>query len=270
MRTRVLAWLGVALSVCWPAVAGAATDKSLIGDWEVVSVLQAGGLSNAQYSMKIDDPRLMGQRLRFTATSVEYMGTTTPCEAKPVRGAAAVSVRALFDKEGVKPPKAVTTRFYGRVKQVDARALAASRVRLYSLQCKGDSGGNAPAQTRVLNDMGNWFAATSNAIILPFAPDTPLRLERAPKAVAADQAAFCAKAEIPSDRAICADRQLWLMHTHAEAALKVAKSRSPSPLNANVDATAADYLRRRQECKGDTQCLYDTMSEHVSLTVQAW
>jgi hypothetical protein len=270
-------------------------DAALIGDWEVRRVLMNG--PNAQWSMREDDPRLMARTLRITADTVDFAGKRN-CALMPMVGGQNVSMRALFAKEnGVKRPSQMKETLYERLRNYEIGTLRAEPKFGYSqMPHPVDRIGNVELsklsgravkllQTRCADRDGtffsgfNWIAvvpgappdAQTTTLLLPYQPDALMVLRRAPSAPipGPEQAEFCKSAVTPSDRAICTDRQLWLLHAYTLSAQKFATSRVPA-VQADIDAGIAASLQKRAACSGDTKCLFDVLDDHIDTLVQRW
>lgn len=108
-------------------------------------------------------------------------------------------------------------------------------------------------------------------MLLPYQPDALVLLQRPPSAASADarQLSYCKEAVSASDKTICADRELWLMHGFTQSARERAQSQRPE-INAALEKSVAQLMQRRQACNGERNCLYDVLDEHVAMLVQRW
>lgn len=240
------------------------------GNWEVSRVLMTGGLQ-PQWSLREDDPRLMDRTLHLGPDVVRFRNTDPGCSALPLAGGRPQVLRSLFAKSavGTKRPPSIRGALYGRVSDYELGALKDRTVQLLELRCQRED--------HSLMAEANWLAVTippsasSAVLLMPYQPDALLLLRRAPPGAHPDalRASYCVQASSSSDKAICADRQLWRMHTYTLSAL----SRAQSPraeINAAVAKDVAEQLQKRQACQGDVQCLYEVLDRHIDLLVQRW
>ena len=272
-------------------------DPALIGDWEVRRVLMNG--PNAQWSMREDDPRLMARTLRITADSVSF-ARQRKCAASPMIGGQNLPMRALFAKGArAKRPAAMKRTLYerlenyeigamrpeaehgtidhpvGRIGNFELSKLSGRPVKLLETRCSDRDG--------TFFSGFNWIAVVSGTlpsskmatVLLPYQPDALLVLRRTPTIVAPGpaQIQYCKSAESASDKAICADRQLWLMQAYTLSAQPFAQPFAHSNLpvvQAQLDARITEALRKRQDCNGDPKCLYEVLDDHIETLVQRW
>ncbi len=248
-------------------------NAALLGDWEVTRVLMTKGMQ-PQWSMREDDPRLMGRVLRIEPQSLWFRGADSDCALGPVLSSKIQSMTTLFaksaEKGGGKRAAGMEGYLYGHISHYELGALRAQPVTIREIRCAGKD-------TKLLAE-ANWLAKTaaksgsSSAILMAYQPDALLVLRRVPSADASADAArvvFCSNAESASEKAICADRQLWIMHGYTESAAKRARS-SRADVNAAIDSDIALQLQKRQTCSGNTSCLYEVLDRHIELLVQRW
>ena len=252
---------------------------------------------NAQWSMREDDPRLMARTLRITADTVDFAGKRS-CALMPMAGGQNLPMKALFAKENrVKRPTKMKEMLYGRLQNYEIGKQRADPKSGYSQlpHPVGRIGNHELAQlsgrpvnllqTRCTDRDGtffsgfNWIAVVpgpsksekSATLLLPYQPDALMILRRAPNSPVPDrdQLEFCKSALSASDKAICASRQLWLMHAYTLSAQKYAASSLPS-VQSELEAGVAESLQKRGACSGDELCLYDVLDEHIGKLVQRW
>ncbi len=83
------------------------------------------------------------------------------------------------------------------------------------------------------------------------------------------QVEYCERAELASDKAICADHQLGLMQDYALSGQRLATSNGLAVKTA-IDAVNFESLKKRAACNGDTNCWYDVPDEQINALVQHW
>jgi hypothetical protein len=273
---RAVILQGVAALACGfglapSAYAGSGAASVAEGSWEVTRVLMTGGMQT-QWSMREDDPRLMGRVLHVSPQTLRFRNADTGCTAHTVAGGKAQSMRLLFAKSSPtsgKRPAAIQGSLYGRMEDYTLGAVSGRPIIFLKLDCKADA-------SQLLAD-ANWLAITSPqstgaTLLMPYQPDALVLLRRVPQknsAPDAGQVAFCAQAVSASDQAICADRQLWRMHSYTLSAMSRAQSPRPE-LNQALEKEVAMQLQKRQDCNGDTQCLYEVLDWHIDMLVQRW
>jgi len=245
--------------------AGLAQDSSVLGDWEISRVLMTGGMQ-PQWSMREDDPRLLGRHLSVAADGMQFRNTETGCVLRPLAGGKTQSIRSLFARSGGKRPAGMRGTLYGRQEDYELGGLHGRAVKLFQIHCRAGS--------ESFLDDANWLATTTSpaTLLIPYEPDALLVLRRRPAPGStpdAGQTEYCRQANSPSDRAICADRQLWQMHSYTISAEQRAQSPRPE-LNAELAREIADQLAKRQACNGETNCLYEVLDQHIELLVQRW
>jgi hypothetical protein len=247
------------------AHAGPAHDSTILGDWEVSRVLMTGGMQ-PQWSMREDDPRLLGRRLSIAADGMQFRNIETDCILRRLAGGKPQSMRSLFARPGNKRPPGMHGTLYGRQEDYELGGLRGQAVKLFEVHCRTGS--------ESFLDDANWLATTTSpaTLLMPYQPDALLVLRRLPAPGSRPDAAqteYCRQAGSPSDQAICADRQLWRMHSYTISAQ--ARAQSPRPeLNAELAREIADQLQKRQACNGERNCLYEVLDRHIELLVQRW
>jgi hypothetical protein len=224
-----------------------------------------------QWSMREDDPRLMARTLHLGPDAVRFRNIDSGCSALPLTGGKPQAMRSLFAKSatGTKRSPTLHGALYGRASDYQLGALRDRTVQLLELRCQSES--------HKLMAEANWLAvtvppsATSAALLMPYQPDALLVLRRAPSGAhpEAAQASYCVQATSTSDKAICADRQLWRMHTYTLSALQRAQS-PRAEINEAVAKDVAEQLQKRQACQGNIRCLYEVLDRHIELLVQRW
>jgi hypothetical protein len=239
------------------------------GDWEVTRVLMTDGMQ-PQWSMREDDPRLMARTLHLGPDGVRFRNTDFNCSVLQTSDQPQ-ALRSLFSKSAAstKRPPSIHGTLYGRAHDYELGSLKGRAIQLLEVHCKPDSH-NLVAEA-------NWLAltippsASSAALLMPYQPDTLLVLRRTQPGAHSDaaQASYCVQATSASDKAICADRQLWRMYTYTLSALQRAHSPRPE-INEALTQDVAEQLQKRQACQGNTQCLYEVLDRHIELLVQRW
>lgn len=263
--THVLFFTLIATALSAAHAGDVALESAVFGEWEVSRVLMTGGMQ-MQWSMREDDPRLLGRSLHITADAVRFQNTVSACALQPLAGGKAQSMRSLFAQPGGKRPAGMHGTLYRRQEDYELGALRGQPVKLFAVRCQ-------PNQESFLID-ANWLATTGSptTLLMPYQPDALLLLRRTPPEGTAPEAArreYCQQANSPSDLAICADRELWLMHSHTLSARQRAQPSRPE-LNAALAREEAVQLAKRQACAGERNCLYEVLDEHVELLVQRW
>jgi hypothetical protein len=176
------------------------------------------------------------------------------------------SMRTFFAKHGSKRPAAMRGTLYGHQENYELGELRGLAVKLFEIRCQTSSE-NFPGDA-------NWLAATASpaSLLIPYEPDALLVLRRLPPSGTPPDSAqteYCQQATSPSDRAICADRQLWLMHGYTISAQQRAQSPRPES-NADLARDITALLEARQECNGERNCIYEVLDRHIDLLVQRW
>ena len=194
--------------------------------------------------------------------SVTFNDEATSCILDASLATRTFPIKALFADEHLARPKIVRDRFYRRAKHYALGALSREPVRIYAYQCGKKDGDDVQ-----INNTGNWFAVAGDTIIWPQSPDALVLLKRQPTQPTAEQSKFCAAATLASDKAICADREMWLMKVFTDTFRDCARPFAPEPpdeLRAELDA----YVTKRNACNGDRACVYSVLDEHASLLAQ--
>lgn len=252
----------LALMAIAPLASSATPDSTILGDWEVSRVLMTGGMQ-PQWSMHEDDPRLLGRRLSITAKGLQFRNADTGCVVQPMAGGRPQAMRSLFARPGSKRPSGMHGTLYGRLEDYELGALRERPVKLFAVRC--------PTGSEDFLGAANWLAATASpgTLLMPYQPDALLLLHRPGTPPDAGQTQYCRQADSPSDRAICADRQLRQMHGYTLSARHRAQSPRPE-LNAALTRDIAVQLEKRQACQGEPNCLYEVLDRHIELLVQRW
>lgn len=260
----VIALCCAALMTTSFAAAAPVAPAQVLGDWEVTRLLVPDGFSNSQRFMKPDDARVMGRKYTLQMKSVTYNDELTECTLDSTLAKQTFPIKTLFADERTARPKIMGRPFYRRARHYALGSLAREHVTIYAYRCGTTADGSNPQ----INNTGNWFAATRDTIIWPLAPDALLLLKRQPTKATAEQAAFCASATLPSDKTLCADREMWLMKeftdTYRDCAMPLAPGPS-EPLRAQLDA----YVAQRNACDGVRACVYSALDEQASLLAQS-
>lgn len=143
-----------------PLASSATPDSTIFGDWEVSRVLMTGGLQ-PQWSMREDDPRLLGRRLSISAKGTQFRNADTGCLLQPMAGGRPQAMRSLFARPGSKRPNGMQGTLYGRQEDYELGALRGRPVKLHEVRC----------QTGADDFLGaaNWLAATASpgTLLLP-------------------------------------------------------------------------------------------------------
>jgi hypothetical protein len=249
-----------ALLLLCSSLSEAATLTSALGAWEVSRVISTGALNNSQRLMLEDDARLMGRRLMLGKSDLAFRGFVEACHLSSTPGGNSVPLRALFEKEKVRRPPAMKGLLYGRAVDADLGALAKSSANLQLIKCTSGS------EHKIFR--GNWIAVTSDKLFVYYSADTLLMFSRPPKSMHPKHAAYCASATKDFEKSICADRQLWLLHSYVEAAELPEKNASSPRMRDTMVAEDLDFLRQRDACKENIDCLRTVLEEQVDTLVQ--
>jgi hypothetical protein len=252
------------LTTSWTGIAFAAPIfvQQILGDWEIVGLLATEGFSNSKRFMSPDDPQVMGRKYSFQIDSITFDNELKRCKLDTSLVRQTFSMKALFAEERIQRPKLIRDRFYRRAAQYALGSLARESVRVYAYKCEKTDGREAQ-----INNTGNWFAATKDTIIWPLASDALVIMKRPPTIQTTEQKAFCDSATNASDKAICADREMWLMKSFTDTVRECAiayELRTPDKLRQQIDV----FVAKRNACEGTRACIYATLDSHASLLAQ--
>ena len=265
---RVVALIACLFAVAFwlasPAHAATKIDPRLLGDWEVTRALMPQSLRPQQWTMRANDPRLMSRALAISTEGVNFQRYEPTCAMAPMVGAKRVSMRVLFAKAGdLKRPAVMKGLLYGRAADYELGSLTGRSVDRWQVTCKSIDGQKQP--------FANWIAFSSvesgkaTSVFFPGSYGALLVMEQcAPQshAPAAAQTEFCKQAASASDHAICANRQLWRLHSFALAARARVVSDRPD-FNASIDTLNNEQLKNREACNGDATCLYEALDRQL-------
>ncbi len=261
MVSELPSLLGLLITACLVGVivvgpASAATDPSLLGDWEVTRVVVKSN-DQMKWVLRPDDPRNMWRKYTFDAKSMRMMKETFACEFQKPNKSKAVSAKVLFNKESAQRPPALKGLLDGKLTDFDLGQWKKAALTLYYSQC---------ATEHPNRNETNWIAASATALLMPLANSIVI-LERPPKAQDAKQSKYCSSATAASERAICADRELWQLRRYALAARRLAAQES-SAVQAEMAIESTAQTKVIEACNGNAECLYDALDADVSALVQ--
>jgi hypothetical protein len=269
----VLACTGVASAV--DAGHKSSATVAYLGEWEVTRVLMTAGMQ-PQWSMRENDPRLLGRRLWISS---DYLVFQSSAEADrrdncklhaPTKASANIALGKLFSgslREGTraKVVGSYVGRLYGREKNFDHSALRSKSVALMRISC------TAKDHPWVANH--NWIAkpnGSDDVLLWAFAPDALMVFERPRKntVLTQEQKSFCDQATSASDKAICSNAQLVTLYRLIHEAPKDYAKTPVEEVNALRRKNIATLIEKRAICNGDLVCLYDVLDKHLTTLVQ--
>jgi hypothetical protein len=277
---RILsAWLA-ALACTGLASAGDAGKKSsttatYLGEWEVTRVLMTAGMQ-PQWSMRENDPRLLGRRLWIGSDHLVFQSSSEAdrrddCRLHaPTKASVNVALGKLFSgslREGTRA-KVVGNyfgRLYGREKNYDHPALQSKSVALMRIAC------TAKDHPWVVDH--NWIAkpnGSTDVLLWAFAPDALMVFERPRKdgLLTQEQKSFCDQAASVSDKAICSNAQLLTLYRLIHEAPQDYAKTPAEEINALRKKNIATLIEKRAACNGDLVCLYNVLDKHLTTLVQ--
>ncbi len=257
-------------------IAGGVTESTVLGRWEVVDMLTPKGVPRNQINASIDDLTSLGRIYDLQEDFAMYKERKIFCKFDRDLTQRNLPIAALFFDEPAskQAPSWVSTKFNGRMSNYDFRAYSVSKVTVYRYHCSRDkysgyAGNNFEENTSEddyrLNDVGNWFAATHDMLIMPFTSDGARILKRQPKKRVAEHVGFCAKAISANDRTICGEREIWLMHAINNKIKACVLEQYPER---KIPVTELEH--ELAKCNGARDCVYgftESIAERIGFSL---
>jgi hypothetical protein len=236
--------------------------SSVLGRWEVVDMLTPKAIPRNQINASADDLTSLGRIYDLREDFAMYKERKIYCSFDADSIQKNVPIAALFADEPAskQAPRWVNKKFDGRMSNYDLRSFSRAKVTVYHYRCTRDKFSgytgkafeeNTSEDDYRLNDVGNWFAASDDMLVMPFTADGIRILKRQPKKRVAEHQSFCAKAVTSNERAICGEREIWLMHATSQSISACVFEHYPERR-----AAVTELERDLAKCDGERDCVY--------------
>lgn len=255
------------------AHAPADVDATLAGRWEIVQVVTRNDAWTPG-TIRPDDPRELGQSIDITSNRLTFSQLDSRCTLVSDKNSrATLAFRRLFSgRDSPAANDVIVGHIRGHLNGVandyairpQWRPSAKGVVTLMRIQC-GD--------TNLMPWSGeqNWIArpgAAPDVLLWAIEDDSLMVLLRRPLATTASDAdaPSCREHVDPSERAICADRHLRMLHEYLTSPERFIRSLD-GRLSADEVRGLAYLERSRTACGGDRACLRKTLLQEVHYVI---
>lgn len=224
---------------------------ALVGVWDVVRV-SPDQVDQPAWLYRPDEPALVGRELSITSSALSF--NYDVCD-KPRWTMKVSTWKTLLRRSFRRSPK------YGRPRvpspeDFDLKEAASKPLRALSVACKADEPNSQWSRT--------WFVVEGpNKMLMSFGQMVILSLERRPPDAKPKASFDCSKATTKTERAICASFQLAAWDRSVAAAWKWRSQITEDDDQQRFKAEQNGWLKKRDVCGADAQCLTDSMEERT-------
>lgn len=242
--------------------------STLAGQWEIVRVLTR----NDEWTPgapRPDDPRELGQTIEIAADRLTFSHISAECKPLPAKGALGqVSIRKLFSGRD-EPGKNDTVigdirgRLNGRARDYGPDIARERAVTLMKVQCGGDQ----KNQSMPWPDNQNWIAKPArlaDTLLWSREPNSLMLLQRSPakRTEGTVDDAACRQATSPTERTICGNPYLHMLHRYAESPERFIRT-IEAKLATQEKQIVAEMPAARNACGADEACLRERLLQQV-------
>jgi len=238
--------------------------SALVGTWDVVQV--AVDLADQPHWLySPDDPRLLGRELVVTSNGLHLNDDSFDCQDArwtSMEGRLSALLGKRFRRgQAMGRARRPTLKELGLGK-VDPKA-ADPRVMGFTPTCPPPAEGRSSDW----NDDG-FYAVGPDRLLLAQDATVILVLERRRTAATPKTSFACARAQSPSEHALCQSFSLAGYDRSVAAAYRHALKTADSEAAEALQKEQAAWLAQRDACKADAACLEKTMRERVNALMQ--
>ncbi|ADP10154.1 hypothetical protein EJP617_04730 [Erwinia sp. Ejp617] len=247
----------------FPAYAHNDSSLNLKGDWEVKNVYVSTNISRRP-DLIPEDPNLVGRTVNFKDSLIKGGGVIQGCQFPTFTKKSPLLLDSLVALTAGEEPNDKAAKEY------DLPLAGNTKVTPYLISCK--SGFLGPRG----QEIGNWLIKyDDDKILTNWFNQTYLLLEKLPAKVTPTPSFDCKKATSKTEKAICSDYELssWdrsvtLAYSISEQYIKGIGINVKKELEA-LKLSQRNWLKGRDSCGDNTQCISDKMQSRVSVLVEA-
>lgn len=264
MRLNILLLLISGPFSLFPLYAHNDSPLNLKGDWEVKNVYVSTNISSRP-DLISEDPNLVGRTVKFSDSSIQgAILVSEGCRLPAFSKRSPISLNSLVARTAGEESSDKSAGEY------DLPLAGSTSVTPYLVSCK--SGLFGPEGEGI----SNWVIKyEDNKILTNWDSQTYLLLEKLPAKLTPVPSFDCKKATSKTEKAICSDyelsssdRSVALAYSISEQYIKGIGIDVKNELEA-LKVSQRNWLKERNSCGDNTQCISDKMQNRVSVLVEA-
>jgi hypothetical protein len=242
------------------------SSPSFFGRWEIVSTIHSSKLPPRQAGLPQNSIGTANRVIELQNLFTVQRNLKTTCQFDPKSTTSNLPLGSIFRGEPAarKAPKWISEKFDDRLNNYRLEGVSAKTVTVYRYECPTSDNAN-----NYLNNAGNWFAIAGDTMIFPSNSSWLFILKRQPRHRDAAHEVFCNRATSEVEKAICEDREMWVMQ---DVATRFKSCFFESNRVAQLEAlnqTLEQSESRKLVCGPKRDCIYEELQTTVDLIAQS-